>query len=123
MADAQKKKTKRPVKTRVVEASEAKKPLAKKPKTAKSVTADSKKTNKTAKSSVTSASKTKKSTKKVKKQGYFKQSWHELKKVRWTDRKTTWQITIAVILFTLFMLLIVTLLDFGFNYLFKLVVQ
>lgn len=33
---------------------------------------------------------------------YFKQSWIELKKVKWPNRRATWTMTLAVILFSLF---------------------
>lgn len=50
---------------------------------------------------------------------YFRDSWIELKMVRWPDRKATWGLTIAVILFSLFFVLMIILLDFGFDKLFK----
>ena len=54
---------------------------------------------------------------------YFKGSWSELKKVQWTNRRSTWGMTAAVILFTaLFVALIVTL-DGIFNQLFKLIIK
>lgn len=54
--------------------------------------------------------------------GYFKGAWQELKQVRWPNRKQTWALTLAVILFSFFLGLVIFLLDAGFTYLFKEVV-
>lgn len=51
--------------------------------------------------------------------GYFKGAWVELRQVRWPDRKATWSLTIAVILFSLFFALVILGLDWVFSYLFK----
>ena len=50
---------------------------------------------------------------------YFRDSWRELRQVRWTNRRATWALTLAVILFSLFFGIIIFLLDLGFTYLFK----
>lgn len=50
---------------------------------------------------------------------YFVGSWRELRQVRWPNRKQTWALTLAVILFSLFFGIIIFLLDLGFTYLFK----
>lgn len=55
--------------------------------------------------------------------GYFKGSWEELKLVRWPDRKSTWGLTLAVILFSAFFVVLIILLDEGFNLLFKLIIK
>jgi preprotein translocase subunit SecE len=55
--------------------------------------------------------------------GYFKGSWIELKQVRWPDRKSTWSLTAAVILFTAFFITLIVLLDYGFKELFKLIIK
>ncbi len=52
---------------------------------------------------------------------YFKGAWSELKQVRWPDRKSTWAMTGALLLFTLFFIVVILLLDFGFSELFKLI--
>jgi preprotein translocase SecE subunit len=55
--------------------------------------------------------------------GYFKGSWQELRLVRWPNRKATWGMTAAVIIFTgLFVALIVSL-DWLFSTLFKLIIK
>ena len=51
--------------------------------------------------------------------GYFKGAWVELRQVRWPDRKATWGLTLAVILFSLFFSLVILGLDWVFSYLFK----
>lgn len=51
--------------------------------------------------------------------GYFKGAWVELRQVRWPNRKATWGLTFAVILFSLFFALVIVGLDAAFSYLFK----
>lgn len=55
--------------------------------------------------------------------GYFKGSWIELRQVRWPDRKSTWGMTLAVIIFAAFFVILILLLDDGFNQLFKLILK
>ncbi len=50
---------------------------------------------------------------------YFKGSWYELRQVRWPDRKATWSLTAAVLLFTAFFIVLIVLLDAGFKFLFE----
>ena len=50
---------------------------------------------------------------------YFKGAWIELKQVRWPTRKATWELTAAVLLFTLFFVVLVVILDAGFKALFE----
>jgi preprotein translocase SecE subunit len=54
---------------------------------------------------------------------YFKGSWQELKQVRWPNRGATWSLTGAVILFTAIFMLIIILLDAGFDALFNLILE
>lgn len=51
--------------------------------------------------------------------GYLKGSWAELRQVRWPNRKQTWQLTLAVILFSLIVGLLIFVLDALFTWLFK----
>lgn len=51
--------------------------------------------------------------------GYFVGSWHELRQVRWPNRKSAWSLTLAVILFTLFFSGLIVLVDWIFNWLIK----
>lgn len=55
--------------------------------------------------------------------GYFKGAWIELRQVRWPDRKSTWGLTIAVILFSVFFLALIVFLDASFKYLFELILK
>ncbi|MEI6851139.1 MAG: preprotein translocase subunit SecE [Candidatus Saccharibacteria bacterium] len=54
--------------------------------------------------------------------GYFKGSWIELKKVRWPDRRATWGMTGAVIIFTAMFVVLIVSLDWAFSQLFKLII-
>jgi preprotein translocase subunit SecE len=54
---------------------------------------------------------------------YFKGSWTELRQVRWPNRKATWGLTGAVILFTAFFTLLIILLDAGFKSLFNIIIK
>lgn len=47
---------------------------------------------------------------------YFKGSWQELRQVRWPNRRATWALTIAVLIFTGFFTLLIVALDAGFEY-------
>lgn len=50
---------------------------------------------------------------------YIKGSWYELKQVHWPTRATTWSMTMAVLLFTTFFIILVLLLDTLFNWTFE----
>lgn len=52
---------------------------------------------------------------------YFKGSWYELTQVRWPDRRSTWGMTGALILFTLFFVVVILMFDYVFAQLFKLI--
>ncbi len=51
--------------------------------------------------------------------GYFKNSWKELRLVRWPNRRATWSFTFAVLLFSAFFMLVILGLDAVFEFLFK----
>jgi preprotein translocase SecE subunit len=51
--------------------------------------------------------------------GYFKGAWNELRAVRWPDRRNTWGLTVAVLGFTAFFILLILLIDAGFQFLFQ----
>jgi preprotein translocase SecE subunit len=53
--------------------------------------------------------------------GYFKGAWYELKQVRWPNRRATWGMTMAVLAFTAFFVVLILLLDALFKYLFQLI--
>lgn len=52
---------------------------------------------------------------------YFAGAWYELKQVRWPNRKATWGLTLAVLGFTAFFVVLILLLDGLFKYLFQLI--
>lgn len=54
---------------------------------------------------------------------YLRDSWHELRQVRWPNRKATWKMVLAVIIYTLLFVLIISLLDIFFSWLFSLLLN
>lgn len=50
---------------------------------------------------------------------YFKGAWYELRQVRWPSRTSTWGLTLAILLYTAFFVLLIVLLDAGFKLLFE----
>jgi preprotein translocase SecE subunit len=50
---------------------------------------------------------------------YFAGAWRELRAVRWPNRKATWELTFAVLIFSLFFALLILGLDAAFHYMFK----
>jgi preprotein translocase SecE subunit len=61
--------------------------------------------------------KTQKKTKKDETSNYFVGAWRELRQVHWTNRRATWKLTIAVILFSAFFALFILVADWFFNWL------
>lgn len=53
--------------------------------------------------------------------GYFKGAWYELRQVRWPNRKATWSLTVAVLLYSAFFVVVILALDAGFQWLFDLI--
>lgn len=54
---------------------------------------------------------------------YFKESWQELLLVRWPNRRATWGLTAAVILFTAMFVALIVSLDAIFDQLFNLIIK
>lgn len=54
--------------------------------------------------------------------GYFKGAWVELRQVRWPNRKATWALTIAVLVFSLGFMGLILLLDVFFKWVFELII-
>jgi preprotein translocase SecE subunit len=54
---------------------------------------------------------------------YFKGSWIELKQVRWPNRRATWGLTAAVLLFTGIFLVFIVSLDAFFSWLLNLIIK
>lgn len=50
---------------------------------------------------------------------YFKESWAEVKQVTWPGRRQTLQLSLAVFMFALFFSLLIAVVDFGLDKLFK----
>lgn len=55
--------------------------------------------------------------------GYFKGAWFELRQVRWPTRRATWGLTLAVLIFSAFFVLLIVLLDYLFKSLFELILS
>jgi len=51
---------------------------------------------------------------------YVRDSWQELRLVRWPDRKATWKMTLAVLVYCAIMMIFILLLDTLFTFLFNL---
>ena len=50
---------------------------------------------------------------------YFRESWKELRQVTWPNRRETWQLTLAVIIFSVIFGALVAVVDFGLDKVFK----
>jgi preprotein translocase subunit SecE len=53
--------------------------------------------------------------------GYFRGAWTELRQVRWPNRRATWSLTLAVLIYTAFFVVVILLLDALFKYMFELI--
>ncbi len=51
--------------------------------------------------------------------GYFRSSYQELKLVTWTSRRETWKLVIAVFIFSIAFGLVIAIVDFGLEKLFR----
>ena len=47
---------------------------------------------------------------------YFRDSWYELRQVKWTNRRATWMLTLAVILFSMFFAFFILMFDNAFQW-------
>ena len=54
---------------------------------------------------------------------YLRDSWREIRQVRWPNRKTTWKMVLAVIIYTALFMVIILLLDMFFTWLFNLILS
>ncbi len=52
---------------------------------------------------------------------YLKGAWYEIRQVRWPNRKATWKMVFAVLVYTAFFMVIILLLDLLFTWLFNLI--
>ena len=51
---------------------------------------------------------------------YLRDSWRELRQVRWPNRKATWKMVLAVLVYTALFMVIILLLDLFFRFIFGL---
>jgi preprotein translocase SecE subunit len=54
--------------------------------------------------------------------GYFTGSYRELRQVKWPNRRASWSLTFAVLVFTAVLVVFILSLDYGFEQLFKKVI-
>ncbi|MDO4611476.1 MAG: preprotein translocase subunit SecE [Candidatus Saccharibacteria bacterium] len=54
---------------------------------------------------------------------YLKDSWKELRQVRWPSRKATWKMVAAVLVYTALFVVVIMLLDAFFTWLFSLIIK
>lgn len=54
---------------------------------------------------------------------YLRDSWREIRQVRWPNRKATWKMVLAVLVYTALFIIIISLLDLFFTWLFSLIIK
>ena len=54
---------------------------------------------------------------------YLRDSWREIRQVRWPNRKATWKMVLAVLIYTALFVLMISLLDLFFTWLFNLILK
>jgi len=54
---------------------------------------------------------------------YIRDAWRELRQVRWPNRKATWKMVLAVLVYTAIFVVFITLLDLFFSWLFNLIIK
>lgn len=52
---------------------------------------------------------------------YLRDSWHELRQVRWPNTKATWKMVLAVFVYTALFMILIFLLDLFFTWLFNII--
>ena len=52
---------------------------------------------------------------------YLRDSWKEIRQVRWPSRKATWKMVLAVIVYTTLFVVLISLLDMFFTWLFNII--
>lgn len=52
---------------------------------------------------------------------YLRDSWRELRMVRWPSRKATWKMTLAVLIYCAIFIIFIVLLDMFFTFIFNLI--
>ena len=54
---------------------------------------------------------------------YLSSSWKEIRQVRWPNRKATWKMVFAVLVYTALFVVLISLLDLFFTWLFSLIIK
>ena len=54
---------------------------------------------------------------------YLRDSWREIRQVRWPNRKATWKMVFAVLVYTALFIILISLLDLFFTWLFSLILK
>lgn len=54
---------------------------------------------------------------------YIRDSWRELRQVRWPNRKATWKMVLAVLVYTAIFVIFISLLDLFFTWLFNIILS
>ncbi|MBQ3293480.1 preprotein translocase subunit SecE [Candidatus Saccharibacteria bacterium] len=54
---------------------------------------------------------------------YLRNSWREIRQVRWPNRKATWKMVLAVLAYTALFVVFISLLDMFFTWLFSLIIK
>ncbi len=54
---------------------------------------------------------------------YIRDSWRELRQVRWPNRKATWKLVGAIFIYSAFFIILVMLLDALFNFIFSQIIR
>ena len=54
---------------------------------------------------------------------YLRDSWKEIRQVRWPNRKATWKMVLAVFIYTALFVAIISLLDLFFTWLFSMIIK
>ena len=54
---------------------------------------------------------------------YLRDSWRELRQVRWPNRKTTWKMVLAVLVYTVLFIGLLVVLDILFDWIFSLILN
>jgi preprotein translocase SecE subunit len=54
---------------------------------------------------------------------YLRDSWREIRQVRWPNRKATWKMVVAVLVYTALFVILISLLDMFFTWLFSLIIK
>lgn len=54
---------------------------------------------------------------------YIRDAWKEIRQVRWPSRKATWKMVLAVLVYTALFVILITLLDAFFSFIFSNIIK